>query len=116
MNTLTSLERSLQVLHFQRPDRVPVIPQAHTWVTYNYGSSSDELMYNGRLYADLQIQGWQDFGWDGVFVATDSVALAHSLGLEVMFTDLGAAPSPEGILKSLDEVDNLTLPDPRQTR
>lgn len=116
MSQMTSLERSLRVLHFQKPDRIPVIPQAHTWVAYNYGSSNDELMYNGRLYAELQIQAWQDFGWDGIFVATDSVALAHSLGLEVLFTDLGAAPGPEGILKSLAEVDKLELLDPRQTR
>ena len=116
MAEMTSLERSLRTLRLEQPDRVPVIPQAHTWVAYNYGSSNEELMYNGRLYAELQLAGWRDFGWDGVFVATDSVALAHSLGLEVMYTDLGAAPSPEGILKSLRQVDELEVPDPRQTR
>ncbi len=57
-----------------------------------------------------------NFGWDGIFVATDSVALAHSLGLEVLFTDLGAAPAPEGILHSLADVDRLELIDPRSTR
>ena len=39
-----------------------------------------------------QIRALRDFGWDGVFVATDSCALAHSLGLEVLYTDMGAAP------------------------
>ncbi len=116
MNTMTSLERSLCAIRLTKPDRVPVIPQAHIWVEYNYGSSSHELMYNGSRYAEIQLQGWRDFGWDGIFVATDSVALAHSLGLEVMDTDLGVAPSPEGILKDLADLDKLEWVDPRQTR
>lgn len=113
---MNSLERSLRAIDLQRPDRVPVIPQAHIWASYNYGSSSEELMYDGARYAEIQIQAWEDFGWDGIFVATDSVALAHSLGMEVLYTDLGAAPSPEGILHSLAEVDRLELIDPRTTR
>ena len=116
MSSITPLERSLRAIHHEQPDRIPVIPQTHIWVAYNYGSSSYELMYNGQLYAELQRQAWQDFGWDGIFVATDSVALAHSLGLEVIDTDLGVAPSPEGILENLDDVDSLELLDPRQTR
>ena len=113
---MDSLQRALCAINHQQPDRVPVIPQAHIWASYNYGSSSDELMYNGKRYAEIQVQAWEDFGWDGLFVATDSVALAHSLGLEVLPTDLGVAPSPEGILHSLADVARLELIDPRTTR
>ncbi len=116
MNEMTSLERSLRAIRMEKPDRIPVIPQAHIWAEYNYGSSSDELMYDGKRYAEIQIEAWQDFGWDGIFVATDSVALAHCLGLEVLDTDLGVAPSPEGVLKSLEEMEDIEWPDPRQTR
>ncbi|MBW7886426.1 MAG: uroporphyrinogen decarboxylase family protein [Caldilineaceae bacterium] len=113
---MTSLERALRAIDHQRPDRVPVIPQAHVWAQYAYGSSSDECMYDGERYAEVQLQAWQDFGWDGIFVATDSVALAHSLGLEVFFTEIGAAPGPIGILDDLRGVDSLEIPDPRETR
>lgn len=116
MPAMTSLQRALCAINFTTPDRVPVIPQTHIWSEYNYGSSSDELMYDGRRYAEIQIQAQRDFGWDGIFVATDSVALAHSMGLEVLFTDLGAAPAPEGILHSLADVDKLELIDPTTTR
>ena len=92
MAAMTSLERTLCSLDLRRPDRVPVIPQTHIWSEYNYGSSSDECMYDGARYAEVQLQAWNDFGWDGIFVATDSVALAHSLGVEVYLTDTGAAP------------------------
>ena len=44
--------------------------------------------------------GQREFGWDGIFVATDSVALAHSLGLEIFYTDMGAAPGPIGLLEA----------------
>ncbi|MBK8046046.1 MAG: hypothetical protein IPK16_02275 [Anaerolineales bacterium] len=113
---MTPLQRALLAIDHLQPDRIPVIPQTHIWASYNYGSSSDELMYDGRRYAEIQIQAQRDFGWDGIFVATDSCALAHSLGLEVLATDLGVAPSPEGILKSLDDADKLELIDPRTTR
>lgn len=116
MGQMTALERSLRAIHHQQPDRVPVIPQAHVWAEYFYGSSSDELMYDGERYAEIQLQAWRDFGWDGIFVATDSVALAHSLGLEVLDTDVGVAPSPDGILKALDDVEKLEWVDPRATR
>ena len=116
METMTSLERSLRAIHHQQPDRVPVIPQAHVWALYAYGSSSQECMYDGARYAEIQIQAWRDFGWDGIFVATDSVAVAHSLGLEVQYTDVGAVPGPKGLLKSLRDAEQLRWPDPRETR
>ncbi len=116
METMTSLERSLRAIHHQQPDRVPVIPQAHVWALYHYGSSSHECMYDGELYAELQIQAWKEFGWDGIFVATDSVAIAHSLGLEVLDTDVGVGPAPDGVFDSLADVDKLEWVDPRATR
>lgn len=116
MAEMTSLERSLRAIRRQTPDRTPVIPQAHVWAEYYYGSSSHECMYDGEKYAEIQIRAWEEFGWDGIFVATDSVALAHSLGLEVLDTDVGVAPSPEGMLESLEAVDALEWPDPRETR
>ena len=116
MHHMTGLERSLRAIHHQQPDRVPVIPQAHVWALYHYGSSAEACMWDGELYAQIQIQAWKDFGWDGIFVATDSVALAHSLGLEVSYTEVGAAPGPIGLLNRLEDVDKLQLKDPRQTR
>ena len=113
---MTSLERSLRAIRREKPDRVPVIPQTHIWAEYYYGSSSHECMYDGERYAEVQIKAWEEFGWDGVFVATDSVALAQSLGLDVLDTDIGVAPGPEGILNNLREFETLSLPDPHETR
>lgn len=113
---MNSKQRALAAIGGQRPDTAPVIPQAHVWALYHYGSSADECMWDGDLYADLQIRALRDFGWDGVFVATDSCALAHSLGLEVLYTDMGAAPGPEGVLKSLADVNSLQMVDPTTTR
>jgi uroporphyrinogen decarboxylase len=116
MGSMTALERSLRVINHQLPDRIPVIPQAHNWIMAHYGARPADLMWNGTLLADLLSRGWQDFGWDGVFVGTDSVALAHALGMEVEYTDLGPAPSPRGLLKNLDEVDALQIPDLHRSR
>lgn len=113
---LTSLERSLRAIRFQKPDRVPVIPQTHIWSIYQYGSTSEACMSNGTLYAELQMKALQDFGWDGIFVATDSVALAHSLGTPVEQTEIGVAPASRGLLEDLKGVTSLTTPDPRETR
>jgi uroporphyrinogen decarboxylase len=116
MESMTALERSLRVINHQLPDRIPVMPQAHSWITAHYGARPVDLMANGRLLADLQYRGWQEFGWDGVFVGTDSVALAHVLGLEVEYTDLGPAPNPNGMLKNLDQIDALQIPDLHHSR
>ena len=116
MQKMTSLQRALKAIHFQIPDRVPVIPQTHIWTIHNFGSSSQDCMYNGELYAELQLKAWEEFGWDGIFIATDSVALAHSLGTPVEETDVGVAPGAIGLLGSLDEVDSMKIPDPRETR
>ena len=62
-------------------------------------------MYDGKKYAEIQIRAWKVFSWDGFFVA-------HSLGLEVEYTEFGAAPLAEGLLKSLKDVDKLELIDP----
>lgn len=113
---MNSKERTLSAIRGETPDLVPAIPQAHVWALYAYGSSADECMWDGEKYAEIQIQAQRDFGWDGVFVATDSCALAQSLGLEVLYTDMGAAPGPIGILNSLADVDKLELIDPRATR
>ena len=116
MAKMTPLERSLCAIDHRQPDRVPVIPQAHVWAQYYYGSSSNECMWDGDRYAGIQIAAQQEFGWDGIFVATDSVALAQSLGLEVLYTDMGVAPGPVGILDNLADVKTLELVDPRTTR
>ena len=116
MPELTPLERCLRALRLQKPDRIPVIPQAHIWTLYRYGSSSTDCMHNGSLYAELQIKAQQEFGWDGVIVATDSVALADSLGTLVEMTELGPVPGTRGVLESLREIESLKLPDPRETR
>lgn len=116
MTQMSSLDRSLCAIHHRQPDLVPVIPQAHVWAEYYYGSSSQECMYDGEKYAEIQIEAWQEFGWDGIFVATDSVALAHSLGLDVLDTEVGAAPSPDGLLETLNDIENIKWVDPRDTR
>lgn len=116
MQKMTSLQRTRNAINFQLPDRVPVIPQTHIWAIYNYGSSSQECMYNGELYAELQLKAWEEFGWDGIFIATDSVALAQSLGTQVEETDVGVAPGVVGLLDCLDEVESVKIPDPRETR
>lgn len=113
---MTSLERSLRAIRFQKPDRVPVIPQTHIWSLSHYGSSSEACMKNGALYAELQLKAQRDFGWDGIFVATDSVALAHCLGAPVETTEDGVAPASKGLLESLKDAAALKLPDPRETR
>ncbi|MBI4417578.1 MAG: uroporphyrinogen decarboxylase family protein [Ignavibacteriales bacterium] len=113
---MTSRERCLRAIKLERPDRMPVIPQAHIWTLYYYGSTSEACMENGSLYAELQLKGWRDFEWDGMFVATDSVALAHSLGAPVEVADTGVVPASGGLLENIQAAADLKFPDPRDTR
>lgn len=113
---MTCVERCLRAIGFDRPDRMPVIPQAHVWTLYHYGSTSEACMEDGFLYAELQIRAQREFGWDGVFVATDSTALAHSLGTPVEMTETGVVPGSRGLFESIRAARDLRFPDPRETR
>lgn len=113
---MTPRERCLRAIRWERPDRVPVIPQAHVWAMYRYGSTSQACMADGALYADLQLRALHDFGWDGVIVATDSVALAHSLDAPVEETDSGVVPASRGLFETVGDAAGLKFPDPRETR
>ena len=116
MDPISSLDRSLRAIYHQTPDRVPVIPQAQSWVMHHYGSSAAELLHDGARLAELMIQGRRDFGWDGVFVGTDSVALAECAGLQVETTALGPVPHPAGMLSDLGQASDLHIPAIEKTR
>ncbi|MBC8336171.1 MAG: uroporphyrinogen decarboxylase family protein [Anaerolineales bacterium] len=110
---MNSIERTLLTLEGKLPDRVPV--DLHNFLVtarlMNVGSYADYFR-DGEAMAEGQIMAWKRFGHDVLIIENGTAALAGALGVEVRFQSDSAPVATTPVLKSLDEVDKLKLPDP----
>ncbi|NQU31569.1 MAG: hypothetical protein HQ525_12960, partial [Anaerolineae bacterium] len=110
---MNSIERTLLTLEGKLPDRVPV--DLHNFLVtarlMNVGSYADYFR-DGEAMAEGQIMAWKRFGHDVLIIENGTAALARALGVEVKFQSDSAPVATTPVLKNLDEVDKLILPDP----
>ena len=74
-----------------------------------------DVRNNGKLLADCLIHTLEDFDYDGVTVDLDNAASAEALGCPVNFREDDPAVVREPAIKSLKDIENLSLPDPYKT-
>ena len=110
---MTSVERTLRTLEHQLPDRVPV--DLHNFLVtarmMGVGSFAD-FFRDGEAMAEGQIMAWRRFGYDVLLVENGTAALAEACGVQVQYQSDSAPVAEEPAIQSLDEVDDLELPDP----
>lgn len=112
-NKLDSIERTLRTLKFKPIDRVPVdlhnfLVTARIMETDSYG----DFFRDGAAMAEGQIRAWKRFGHDVLIVENGTAALAEACGVEVYYQDDSAPVAKKPAIQSLDEVDDLKIPDP----
>ena len=110
---MNSIERTLRTLSFQPVDRVPV--DLHNFmVTPRFLGIDDyaEFYRNGEAMAEGQIKAWERFGHDILMVENGTAALAEACGVQVEYLKDSAPVAKTPAISSLDEVDNLVVPDP----
>jgi uroporphyrinogen decarboxylase len=97
------------------PDRVPV--DLHNFLmTIQYtGLSFPEFLQNGEAMAEGQIAAWREFGHDVLIVENGTAALAEACGCEVEYLPDSAPVVHAPVLRSLDDLDKLVVPDPYKT-
>ncbi|OQY36014.1 MAG: hypothetical protein B6I38_00705 [Anaerolineaceae bacterium 4572_5.1] len=110
---LNSIERTLRTLEFQPIDRVPVdlhnfLMTARMMDADSYG----DFFRDGEAMAEGQIKAWKRFGHDVLIVENGTAALAEACGVEVYYQDDSAPVAKKPVIQSLDEVENLKIPDP----
>jgi uroporphyrinogen decarboxylase len=110
---MNSIERTLRTLEFKPVDRVPVdlhnfLMTAKMMGVENFG----DFFKDGEAMAEAQIKAWERFGHDVLLLENGTAALAQACGVEVYYQDDSAPVALEPAIKSLDEVDDLEVPDP----
>lgn len=113
MIEVTSLDRVTMTLQGRLPDRVPVdlhnflVTARMMGVTY-YA----DYFRNGEAMAEGQLKAWKRFGHDCLIIENGTAALGEACGVQVTYQDSSAPVALEPAIRSLDEVDDLVVPDP----
>ncbi len=116
MNQMNSWQRCMAALHFEMPDRVPVVPQAFLVACRTAGYHIGQINKDGKLIAKTHLQCQEKFGYDGIVVDVDDATLAEACGAKIKFRedDVAVVDEAEPLLKDLKAVGDLRLPDPQK--
>ncbi|RPI28204.1 MAG: hypothetical protein EHM70_16970 [Chloroflexota bacterium] len=112
---INSIERTLLTLAHKTPDRVPV--DLHNFlVTARLMGVSNfaDFFRDGDALAEGQILAWKRYGHDVIILENGTAALAEACGVQVVYQSDTAPVAKLPAIQSLDEVDSLVVPDPRQ--
>ena len=110
---MNSIERTLRTLEHKPPDRVPVDLHNFMVTARMMGVESfADFFRDGEAMAEGQIMAWRRFGHDVLLVENGTAALAEACGVQVQYQSDSAPVAREPAIKSLDEVDDLKVPDP----
>jgi uroporphyrinogen decarboxylase len=111
-NKMTSLERITTVLAGGIPDRVPIHLNNFMMNAYALGQPFAAHFQDGAAMAEGHLQAWHEFGHDMIIIENGTVALAQACGCEVEYLPDSAPVLIHPALKSLDDLDQLRIPDP----
>ena len=114
MKEMTSLERVQAVLRGEIPDRLPVIPQSFMFSANTAGYSIGQINRCPAKMAEAHRICQEKYGYDGCIIDVDDATLAEACGAKVIFSerDVAMVDKKHTTLNSLEEIDDLKLPDP----
>lgn len=110
-STMGSVERVEAVLRGEIPDRVPVDLHNFLMAAQLSGLPFSEFLQNGEVMAEAQLALWREFGHDVLILENGTTALAEACGCSVEYLAHSAPVLIEPVLKSLNELDQLQVPD-----
>ena len=110
--TMNSVERVQAAIAFREPDRVPVDLHNFQPASRAMGLPIGQVLRDGELLAEAMLQAWREFGHDMILLENGTACNAQACGMKVAYRD-DAAPAAEGrLIRSLEEVASLEVPDP----
>ncbi len=113
MSAMTSLERTMTVIHHAIPDRVPVDLHNFLPAIAYLGVPLSAALQDGEMLAEAQLRYWQAVGHDVLLVENGVIAEAQACGCTIAYSDDQPARVLEHILAGgLEAVDELEIPDP----
>jgi uroporphyrinogen decarboxylase len=109
---MTSLERYLATIRLAPHDRVPIDLHNFMMTVADIELPPEKIYQDGQLLGRAQLAAWKRFGHDMLLVENGTAALAEACGCEVSYIKGGAPLIEKPLLKSLEEVASLRMPDP----
>ena len=98
----------------QKSDRIPVIPFIITFAAKYGGVKFVEYATNPSILAQCQIAVAKRFKIDAVYVDSDPIVEIEAMGARIRYPEDESPSILEPIVKNLNDVRALTLPDPER--
>ncbi len=112
---MNSVERCLAAIELRKPDRVPVDLHNFQPAALSLGLPLSQVFQNGGLLAEAMIKAWREFGHDMLLVENGTACNAQACGVEVIYRDDSAPAAHIPVLKELEDIEKLKIPDPEKT-
>jgi MtaA/CmuA family methyltransferase len=112
---MNGIERVQAAIDLRPPDRVPVDLHNFQPAAKAMGVSLAEVFQNGELLAEAMLKAWREFGHDMILLENGTACNAQACGVEVVYRDNAAPAAHKPILKRLEDVEKLEVPDPDTT-
>ena len=109
---MNSFERCMAVIQHRIPDRVPVIPQDAHVAARLAGYDHIEFARDPVKIADAQIACCERFGFDGIIMGADTVALAEAVGVQVAYSKDECPRPVAGCIETYADIRKLKPIDP----
>jgi MtaA/CmuA family methyltransferase len=100
------------VISLNRPDRVPVDLHNFCIAAEMLGESYGDVFTDGEKIAKSQIFAWEEFRHDILLVEVGTATTAEAVGCTIQYRDHDAPLVAEPVLKNLEDVSKLEVPDP----
>src|SRR4030065_706780 len=79
------------------------------------GGRFNGILRVGEEMAEAQLKAWRAFGHDVIMLENGVCAEAEALGCVIRYTVDGPPHGEEPLIKELDDIDKLHVPDPERT-
>lgn len=109
---MNSIERVQAAIDLGRPDRIPVDLHNFQPAAKAMGRPLSEVFRNGELLAEAMLRAWREFRHDMILLENGTACNAQACGVEVVYRDNAAPAAHIPVLKRLEDVDQLEVPDP----
>jgi uroporphyrinogen decarboxylase len=110
-NELSGLERVEASVNHEEADTVPIIPLITYALARHVGYTVREFCYDAKKLFKAVSWGYERFGYDGIIAYADVYLFAQAAGLSLEFPEDGVPHPKESPIKSLEDVDALSIPD-----
>lgn len=109
---MTSYERVMAAAKCKMTDCVPVAPYMGNHGAKVGGAKISEYCTNGKIMAQAQLKAWEIYGQDMLVPQSDNYYIAEGFGIKVQIPDDNTPSVTEIVVKKLDDVYKLKVPDP----